>query len=73
MTRDEAISLARNVAENEGWEWRDPIVATKARMFIVAGPASWHVMSNADCRGCNVNVQIDDQSGHVTSKGFAPR
>jgi hypothetical protein len=30
-------------------------------------------MSNADSRGQNVNVQIDDATQRVIGKGFAPR
>ncbi|MDB5343365.1 MAG: hypothetical protein JWP89_1742 [Schlesneria sp.] len=69
MTADEALQ----VAVEAGWPWHEPIQVGKKRLFFIFGPATWHVMSNAVCRGMNVNVHIDDQTGRVISKGFAPR
>lgn len=73
MTADEARQVAHQVAIEAGWPWQEPIWTTKQRLFFVAGPATWYVMSNAECRGMNVNVRVDDQSGRVISKAFAPR
>jgi hypothetical protein len=73
MTRDEVIAIAGEVASREGWPWREPVIAKKRRVFVVAGRASWHVMSNANFRGGNVNVHLDDRTGQVINKAFAPR
>jgi hypothetical protein len=73
LTRDEAIELARQVAKAEGWPWQEPIVASRSRAFVLFGPIRWHIMSNADSRGQNVNVQIDDATRRAIGKGFAPR
>lgn len=73
MTEAEAIALARRVAEAEGWPWQEPVVARRYRTLLLVGKRCWHVSSNADVRGCNVNVHIEDSSGLVVAKGFAPR
>jgi hypothetical protein len=71
MTEDEAIELARRTAEIEGWTWCGKIVAQqKKRLF---GPTYWQVISNYDCAGCNVRIQISDDTGTILSKGFMPR
>ena len=73
MSAEEAIGIARSVAEREGWPWREPIFANRSRTFILFGKRVWHVMTNADHRGGNVNVHIDDATGEVIAKGFAAR
>lgn len=72
MTQNEAIAIARQVATAEDWPWREPIIATKSRRFVIAGAAYWHVMSNAGHRGANVYVCIEDRTRSVVSKVFAP-
>ena len=73
VTQSEAIRIACEVAVTEGWPWCEPIVVTQRRVFFLPGPATWHVMSNADCRGMNVNIRINDATGEIVSKAFAPR
>jgi hypothetical protein len=72
MTREEAIAIAERVAKEAGWRWEQPIHAQRVRSFLLFGRASWHVMSNADKSGCNVNVWIDDATGDVKKQAFAP-
>lgn len=73
MTRDEVIKITRSVVEQEGWPWQEPITATRERQFILFGKVSWYVRTSADHRGCNVNIRIDDKTGEVLNKTFAPR
>ena len=73
MTKDEAILLAKTVAEREGWPWQGPIVARAERTLVLFGPRRWRVMSNAQFRGGNVNVLIDDKTGRVVARGFCRR
>jgi hypothetical protein len=73
MTREEVIRIARLVVEEEGWPWIEPVVATRERRFLLFGKVSWHIRTNAKHRGANVNVQVDDKTGLVLSKCFAPR
>jgi hypothetical protein len=73
MTEHEAIAIAREVAASEGWPWCEPIITSKSRRFVIAGTVYWHVLSNANYRHTNIYLCIDDQTGRVISKRFAPR
>ena len=73
MTREEVIAIAKSEAEAEGWRWEEPVSVTRSRAFIFFGRVRWHVMTNASYRGCNVNIHIDDATGEILQKGFAPR
>ena len=72
MTSDEAILLAKNVANEEGWLWKEPVRAIKKRQWWV-GDAYWQVVSNSGMRGSSVRVKIDDKSGKILNKGYLPR
>jgi hypothetical protein len=72
MTRDRAIELARDLARREGWPWLEPIRATRVRRWWL-GSMTWEVVSNADKRGMNARIVIDDSSGRILEKGFLPR
>ena len=71
MTKEEAIQLAKSAADGEGWPWQEPVSVRAERTFILLGRRRWRIMTNANCRGGNVNIVIDDETGAVTSKGFA--
>jgi len=73
MTHDKVIELAREVAEVEGWLWLEPSRATRFRRWWIIGPLRWEVVSNADRRGMNVHILIDDSSGRIIEKGFLSR
>jgi len=73
MTRDEIILLARAVAEKEGWPWLEPVDARPVRRYGFFGRRSWHVTTNYHAIGCNARIQIDDETGSIMSRGFAPR
>lgn len=73
MTGIEAIEIARSVAVREGWPWEEPILARMERAFFFFGRRRWRVTTRSDHRGGNVNVVVDDDTGRVTSKGFANR
>jgi hypothetical protein len=72
MSRDEAISLAKQVASEEDWEWREPVDASKRHKWLF-GPYVWSVFTNAECRGGNIHVVIDDSTGEVLSKSYLRR
>ena len=72
MTEDEAIQLARSIAEQEGWPWRGTVTASRSRRGLVGRP-EWLITSNAQARGLNVRVRIDDHTGQILSREFAPR
>ena len=74
MTRDEVTQIARTAAEKEGWPWAEPLLVEDERRFILFGRRFWRVTTNsryADI-GCNVHVQIDDETGRVLSSDYAP-
>lgn len=73
MNAERAIELAEAEAKKEGWLWFEPVAAYKQRRWVLFGRVSWLVTSNADKRGCNVRVRVDDASGRIVDKGFAPR
>ncbi len=73
MTRDEVIQRAQAVTQAEGWPWREPVHVERVQQGLIFGRIDWHVMTNANDRGGNVNIWIDNQSGKVTKKGFARR
>lgn len=65
--------MARAAAANEGWPWIEPVVIQRYRTWSLFGRLRWHVMTNANNRGGNVNIHIDDRTASVASKGFARR
>ncbi|MEM8943720.1 MAG: hypothetical protein AAGD11_00945 [Planctomycetota bacterium] len=84
IDEQDAINIAKQVAEENGWPWEGPISAKyiepKERSFVWffrLPPAHtvpvWVVRTNAKSIGCNVNVVIAANSGEAVSKGFAPR
>lgn len=72
MTELEATSIARAQAEREGWPWTAPVFVSRERAWILFGAVRWRFMTNADQRGGNVNIVVDDLTGVILSKGFAP-
>jgi hypothetical protein len=73
MTKDEATAKAKKAAEQEGWPWKEPVHAKHERSFIIFGQVYWRIMTNANFRGQNANILIDDRSGNVIKKAFASR
>jgi len=73
MTAEQAIACARAIALERGWPWWPPVRAARRRTFFFIGPPRWEVWSNADMRGSNVRVVIDDATGAVLAQGFMPR
>ena len=73
MTREEVLKVARSTVEKQGWPWEEPVLVKRERKFVIVGAILWHVTTNANYRGANANVWIDDKTGRVVSKAFAPR
>lgn len=72
MTEQEAIEIAKKVAETEGWGWIEPVSAHCRRRWFF-GRRVWFIWSNAGSRGTIVRVKIDDATGKVLQKGYMPR
>ena len=70
MNSDEAIVRAREIANERGWTWQEPVNVT-VEGFL--GRKSLHVWSNANSRGCNVSIRFDAETGALQDAHFAPR
>ena len=73
MTESEAIAVAKQIAEHEGWPWDEPVSAVLERRFILLGPKEWTVTTNATLRGCNLRIVLDARTGAVLIKHRLPR
>jgi hypothetical protein len=71
MSEKDAISLAFRTAEQKGWPWIEPIRAVKRGSLF--RKVHWEVRTNWQGLGCNVHVDIDDETGHITKAVFLPR
>lgn len=71
LTEAEVLGIARMTAQEQAWPWEDPVSVTYTPGSRRKG-GRWHIMTNARCRGGNVNVHISDKTGAVYHKGFAP-
>jgi hypothetical protein len=72
VTRDQALTKAREFALARGWTWLEPVHVEEHHAWWV-GPLRWRVRTNDGCRGTNVWVDIDDQTGEVIKANFIPR
>lgn len=78
MTKEQALHQAREVARSQGWPWEKPVRVTLLKpwwIFRLFGwkNATWSVFTNTNFRGMNVIIDIDDASGRIKGKWFAPR
>jgi len=73
VTEIEALKVARDAATSEGWPWEEPVLVSRRRTWWFFGHQRWHIMTNTNLRGRNVNIHIDDRTATVTYKAFARR
>ena len=76
MTQNEALALARIVANVDGVPLLDPIRVAQRRGRARGSHTVWSVFSNYNAPGKNAGFVIDDRTGVVLSKqyvGFGPR
>lgn len=66
MTREEAITTAKEECQRRGWAWREPVE-------VHWGFFSYTVVTNTMCRGCNVRMKIRKKDGVVLGAGLSPR
>jgi len=72
MTPTDARRIAEELAEAKGWPFRDPVrIRRKAPWFL--GAPRWTVLSNADSKGGNIRVEIDEATGAILASGYNPR
>ena len=73
ISKADAIERARACAIERGWEWREPIHASRQRLYIFLGRLCYEVRSNVDWLGCNVRVVVDAEDGSVREAYWLPR
>lgn len=66
LSRDELIAIARNVSEQHGWPWAEPI-SIQNRLF------TWTVVTNYNKIGRNIRVKISKRTGSPIEWSFIPR
>lgn len=72
VTEGEAIAIARAAAEQEGWAWVEPALATFRQPWFGKGGRS-EIFSNALGLGAKARVVVDAQTGAILEKGYVPR
>jgi hypothetical protein len=72
MLSDEAIRIARAVAEREGWPWVLPVQAIQKRKFPWLGKPYWQVRTNSKFESPSVHVRIDNATARVLGAGYNP-
>ncbi len=74
ITDPEAIALARQVAEVEGWAWLEPVAVTREISRKSKRDArSYDLIVKAGLSGCdcaNIYVRIDGDTGEVLDGFF---
>ena len=73
VDQNQAIEIAKTVASDENWSWHEPVSAVRKRQGLFSKDYCWEISTNVESRGCNIRVVLDDESGKVLSKHFAPR
>ena len=73
ITPEEAVERARRYAEERGWAWREPVLVTRSRSFVLVGRATYEVRSNADSRGSNARVIVAADDGSILEAHWLPR
>ncbi len=72
MSRDQALQIARQVADGEGWPWIEPVEAVRKRTFPLVGRRYWQVRTNFKFGTRSVKVQIDASTGRVLRLFYHP-
>jgi hypothetical protein len=72
IEREQAIAIARERAEANGWGFADPVDAVFRRGWF--GSASrFQIETNAGRRGTKAIFVIDAASGKILREGYIPR
>lgn len=73
LTTERVLEIAKATATDRSWPWLQPVEVRHRRAWLIFGKHRWHVLTNAQARGANVRLVIDDASGRVTESWVAPR
>jgi hypothetical protein len=67
MTEQEAIEIAKKFAEDQGWDWIEPVRAEYRRPWFGKG-GWWNIWDDQLTIGGNSYIKIDDTTGKVIEK-----
>jgi len=70
MLQTRLIALARSLAEERGWVWREPVDISSE---TYEGDSVWIVRSNAMMRSPSIRVWIRRSDLAVVHAGYLPR
>lgn len=73
LNNERVLEIMRATAVQRGWPILGRIVVHRRKSWLFFGTYQWHVLTNADARGGNVRLVIDDMTGGVVSAGLAPK
>lgn len=73
ITEEQAITIAREIADERGWSWRGRVRVSRRRQWFFFGRLSFEVFTNADYRGGNVIVEVAADTGEVLRAGYGRR
>jgi hypothetical protein len=68
LTAEHVVALAQEAAQQAEWPWREPV-----RAVFLDDLGQWEVTTNADARGANVRISIDDATSQIVNKAFLRR
>ncbi|MDY6784810.1 MAG: hypothetical protein SW833_20080 [Cyanobacteriota bacterium] len=72
MQYRKVVALAKEIAEEKNWIWLGDVKVVKYRKGFF-GRFLWRVTTNSKCRGCNIKIVIDDETGEVIESAYLPR
>jgi len=66
ISKDHALTIAKNENEMRGWTWQEPI---KIELTLF----NWYIYTNAEKKGANSWFYINRNDGRVIKAGRIPR
>ncbi len=72
MSREQAVEIARQIADGEGWPWIEPVEVVAKRKFPLVWRRYWQVTTNCKFETRSVRVQIDAATGQVLRLFYHP-
>jgi hypothetical protein len=73
VSEEEAVALAKEVADEKGWPWALPVRVSRRKPWLSRGGGRWEIFSNGNALGASVRVVINDDTGEVIERGFISR
>lgn len=71
IDKEEALALARETADANGWAWVEPVDITWRSSWSGKG-GKWEIVTNANGLGAKIRMAVSGD-GDVVEKGYVPR